>query len=68
MGELFNYEARFPDSVKIALGNVDEAEEELDAIAAEESLIEFIDMQWSVLEPGRPIVRGWCIDAICEHL
>lgn len=35
---------------------------------AEETLIDFIKLCWDVVEPGRPFVRGWAIDAIAEHL
>jgi predicted phage terminase large subunit-like protein len=35
---------------------------------AEDRLIEFIELLWPVVEPGRPFVRGWAIEAICEHL
>lgn len=35
---------------------------------AEERLIDFIEPMWPVLEPGRPFVRGWVIEAICEGL
>lgn len=31
-------------------------------------LIEFVEVFWPVLEPSRPFVRNWHIDAICEHL
>lgn len=35
---------------------------------AEARLIDFIELMWPVVEPGRPFVRGWAIEAICEHL
>ena len=31
-------------------------------------LYNFVVGAWPVLEPGRPLVHGWHIDAICEHL
>lgn len=40
----------------------------LDQADAAESLVEYISMCWHVLEPGRTFVRGWHIDAMCEHL
>src|SRR5215470_18043332 len=41
----------------------------LDSLEGEDRLVDFIGLAWSVLEPpGRPFVRGWHIDAICEHL
>jgi predicted phage terminase large subunit-like protein len=39
-----------------------------EAARYEGSLIEFIEYCWPVVEPGRPFVRGWAIEAICEHL
>jgi predicted phage terminase large subunit-like protein len=36
--------------------------------AAESHLIDFIELMWPVVEPGRPFVRGWAIEAICQHL
>ena len=41
---------------------------QLDVADAEERLIDFIQLCWDVVEPGRPFVRGWAIDAIVEHL
>ncbi|RPH64978.1 MAG: terminase [Acidobacteria bacterium] len=35
---------------------------------AEDRLVNFIRMLWPVVEPGREFIRGWAIDAICEHL
>lgn len=32
------------------------------------TLREFVAGAWPVLEPGRELVPGWHIDAICEHL
>lgn len=32
------------------------------------TLAGFVREAWKVLEPGRPYVHGWHIDAICEHL
>jgi predicted phage terminase large subunit-like protein len=40
---------------------------EIDAELARRSLSEFIRQAWPVLEPG-PLVWGWHLDAICEHL
>lgn len=40
-----------------------------DAIRARcESLIGFVEEFWHILEPGRPFVKGWAIDAIALHL
>jgi hypothetical protein len=37
-------------------------------VEAEESLYEFLRQGWPVVEPGKPFVPGWHIEAICEHL
>lgn len=31
-------------------------------------LIEFVRYFWDVLEPTTPLVEGWPLDAVCEHL
>lgn len=41
---------------------------DLDRADAEESLVEFIQQAWHVIEPGQPYVHGWHVDFICEHL
>lgn len=41
---------------------------ELDRLEAEASLAAYARLVWPVLEPARPFVRGWVIDAISEHL
>lgn len=35
---------------------------------AEQRLVHFIRLLWHVVDPGRPFIRGWAVDAICEHL
>lgn len=40
----------------------------LNKLTSEDSLLNFSEVVWSVIEPGRPFVRGWAIEAICEHL
>ena len=40
----------------------------MDCWDAETSLLSFITYMWEILEPGRPFVPGWSVDAICEHL
>jgi predicted phage terminase large subunit-like protein len=32
------------------------------------SLLNFIRAFWSVVEPDRPLLTGWALEAICEHL
>lgn len=53
------------DRVKQLLGEIDRLHE---AELYEKSLIDFIEYTWPVVEPATPFVRGWAIDAICEHL
>ena len=36
--------------------------------AAEDSLRQFVEHGWDVLEPGTKFVRGVHVDAVCEHL
>lgn len=48
-----------------------EAREMLDALekdACERSLAEFVRTFWHIVEPSTPLVWGWTMDAICEHL
>lgn len=40
----------------------------LRAEAARRSFKEFIHQAWPIVEPGRPLVWGWAMDAIVEHL
>lgn len=40
----------------------------LDKADCEESLRDFVTYAWRILEPKRPLVPGWHLDAICEHL
>lgn len=35
---------------------------------SEESFLEFVKGAWHVIEPQRPLVVGWAIEAICDHL
>jgi len=35
---------------------------------AEKSLSEFVKQAWPILEPGRRLIWGWHLDAICQHL
>ncbi len=34
----------------------------------EESLLDFVEYMWSVVEPSRPFVRGWVLEAVADHL
>ena len=40
----------------------------LDREWAERKLRRFVELVWNVLEPNRPFVSGWAVEAICEHL
>lgn len=40
----------------------------LDGYRAEESLSDFAALMWHILEPNRPLIRGYAWDAICAHL
>ncbi len=31
-------------------------------------LLPFIELMWDILEPQRPFIRGWAVEAICDHL
>jgi len=52
----------------LAIANPKLGLKELDRVDCEESLLEFIQLMWPILEPARPFVRGYVIDAICDHL
>lgn len=40
----------------------------MNKLTAEDSLLNFTDVVWDILEPGREFVKGWAIEAICDHL
>lgn len=40
----------------------------LDRMDAEETLAAFVKQAWHVVDPGRTLVWGWAMDAICDHL
>lgn len=41
---------------------------ELDKVDSEQSLRQFLELAWPILEPGRAFCPGWHIDAVCDHL
>lgn len=41
---------------------------EIERALAAQSLVDFVQMSWHVLEPGQPYVHGWHVEAVCEHL
>ncbi len=51
-----------------ALKDANRAAAILNKLTSEDSLINFTEVIWDVIEPGRSFVRGWAIEAICEHL
>jgi predicted phage terminase large subunit-like protein len=34
----------------------------------EESLFEFVRTFWHIVEPSNPLIEGWVMEAICQHL
>jgi predicted phage terminase large subunit-like protein len=42
--------------------------EEFDAEEARLDFKKFVPLAWHIIEPGRPYIAGWHLDAICEHL
>lgn len=48
--------------------NAEEMVFEIERANAEDSLVEFIQQAWHVIEPGQPYTHGWHVDFICEHL
>ncbi|RJQ53479.1 MAG: hypothetical protein C4521_07475, partial [Actinobacteria bacterium] len=46
----------------------DAARELLSRRAARASLAEFARQAWPLVQPGRPLIWSWHLDAICEHL
>ena len=56
------------DHLKALMADPGAALSALEQIEAEDSLLGFIRMFWSVLEPSRKFIEGWALTAICEHL
>ena len=40
----------------------------LEQAVAADSLSEFVQMAWHVVDPAEPYKHGWHMDAMCEHL
>lgn len=40
----------------------------IDRERCEGSLYEFVRYMWPVVEPANPLIEGWVMEAICEHL
>ena len=51
---------RWPDPVRLGRA--------LDRADAEEDLLNFVRLTWPAIEPARPLVEGWVLGAMCEHL
>ena len=41
---------------------------QLDKADAEESLAAYVRLMWGVIEPATPLVWGWVLDGMCDHL
>jgi predicted phage terminase large subunit-like protein len=50
------------------LQNAPSLAEKIRAEQARRSFKAFIEQAWHVIEPGRPLVWGWALDAMVEHL
>lgn len=49
-------------------GDVDLLERRILKANAEERLLDFVELTWPVLEPGRKFIRGWALEAVAAHL
>ena len=52
--------ARWPDPRRLGAG--------LDRTDAAEDLLDFVRLTWRAIEATRPLVEGWVLGAMCEHL
>src|SRR3990167_5654318 len=51
-----------------AMAYPDQTNWDCDTADAEESLIDYATLIWHLVEPRRPFIRAWVMEAICEHL
>lgn len=58
----------FATKVTHALKNPNAALAAINYDLASGKLIDFTEVFWTIIEPGRPFVRGWAVEAICDHL
>lgn len=58
----------FDPSLQRLLLNPTETIREIDKVRCERSLKFFVQRYWHILEPSTPLVDGWPLDAVCEHL
>lgn len=56
-----------PPHIQAAFDRPDAALRELDREDSK-SLLGYIKLAWPILEPGRKLVTGWPIEAVCDHL
>lgn len=56
------------DLLRLTAQDLERYRIEIEQSIAEESLNGYTRMMWPIIEPGRPIVEGWAMDAISEHL
>lgn len=49
-------------------GDVDLLERRILKVNAEERLLDFVELMWPTLEPGRKFIRGWALEGMGEHL
>lgn len=54
--------------VSKVMGDREAYRRQLDKLDCEESLMDFVKFTWRTVEPARPFVQGWAIEAIVEHL
>jgi predicted phage terminase large subunit-like protein len=56
------------DDIKALRAQLDREVDLMAAAAAEKSFKEFVKQAWPIVEPAVPLIPGWHLDAICEHL
>lgn len=59
--------SQFPEPMRLAFANPELALNELDRYESELRFKPFVRMMWPILEPGRRLVDGWLLDALCDH-
>lgn len=51
-----------------AIANPIAAAKAIAKLRADTKLIDFIRLTWPILEPHQPLIVGWAMEAICDHL
>lgn len=59
---------RTDELVQTILANPAKYAREIDKLLAADSLVDYINVVWNVLEPSVPFSRGWHIDCVADHL